>query len=82
MLLDIHKKIRVGAIFENSPKPVWFSLNGEKVTVREVCYHWKEREGAYVIHKFSVNDGTNVYQLSFDSSDGCWYLEAMDDGVA
>ena len=79
MILNLHERVRVGAVFDASPKPVWFSLHGEKVTVKEICYRWKEREGTDVIHKYTVTDGFNVYEISFSALDACWYLEAMDE---
>ncbi len=80
MILNLHERVRVGAVFENSPRPVWFSLHGEKVTVKDICYRWKERAGNDIIHKYTVTDGFNVFELSFSSLDACWYLEGMDEG--
>ncbi|MCD8553304.1 hypothetical protein [Seleniivibrio sp.] len=80
MILNLHEKVRVGAVFENSPRPVWFSLRGEKVTVKDICYRWKERAGNDIVHKYTVTDGLNVFELSFSGLDACWYLEGMDEG--
>ncbi|GAB1534849.1 MAG: hypothetical protein LRY50_10890 [Geovibrio sp.] len=80
MILNIHEKIRVGAVFDGGfPKPVWFGLHGEKVLIKEVCYKWKEREGTDVIYKFTVTDGFNIFEIMFSSMEVCWYLVAMDE---
>lgn len=79
MILNLHERVRVGAVFDSSPNPVWFSLKGEKVTVKSICYRWKEREGGDILHKYTVTDGLNVFELCFSSMDACWYLEAVND---
>jgi hypothetical protein len=80
MLMNMHKKVRVGVVFENEPRPVWFSLHGEKVPVKDICYRWKERDGSFLIHKYTVTDGTNIFEIAFNTEDSCWYLESIDDG--
>jgi len=82
MLLNLHEKIRVAAVFDGSwPKPVWFVFHGEKVNIKEICYKWKERTGAADIYKFTVSDGFNIFEISFNNKDICWYLLALDDAV-
>lgn len=80
MILNLREKIRAGAVFDGSwPKPVWFALHGEKVTVKEICYKWKEREGADEIYKYTVSDGFNIYEIAFSAKEACWFLLAVDE---
>lgn len=81
MILDLHEQIRVGVVFEGVwPRPVWFGFHGEKVTVTDVCYRWKERRGESTLYKFTLTDGHNLYEVSFSTADLIWRLNAIDEG--
>lgn len=54
--------------------PVWFDWKGRQVRVRETAFTWTTREGSAEIMHYSVSDGTNLYELSFDRGSMQWSL--------
>ena len=77
-ITEINEKIKAGVVFEGaSIKPKWFLWNNRKYDVKQVNYHWKSAEGSAVILHFSVTDGVNVYELSFNQKTLDWILEKI-----
>lgn len=71
-------RIRVAAIFQNGKvKPVWFDLEGKRYDVKEVCCCWDSREGAASILHYSVWDGKDTYELTYNTMKSIWSLEMM-----
>jgi hypothetical protein len=67
--------IRVAAIFgRGQMQPVWFDWKGRQVRVRETAFIWTTREGSVEIVHYSVTDGVNLYELSFDRGSMQWSL--------
>ena len=54
--------------------PVWFDWKGRQGRVRETAFTWTTREGSAEIMHYSVSDGTNLYELSFDRGSMQWSL--------
>ncbi|MDD5668488.1 MAG: hypothetical protein PHE58_00445 [Candidatus Omnitrophica bacterium] len=54
--------------------PVCFSLNENKYTVKSINYSWSERRGRSMIYFFSVSDGSDTYQLCFNSETFAWRM--------
>jgi hypothetical protein len=77
----IAELIRVGAIFAPGckVKPVWFEWRRKKHAITEMSYFWKDSCGEVTRLHFAVSDGSNLYELMFDSSDQNWTLEAVED---
>ncbi|MGD9578120.1 MAG: hypothetical protein AB7Y74_07700 [Syntrophorhabdus sp.] len=77
-MIRIGEKVSVLASFTGSIRPIKFKWSGKLVTVQEVTYTWKSREGQASVHHFSVTDGTSLYELSFHSQSLIWRLENLE----
>lgn len=78
MTTDLCESIRAGVVFESKTfRPVWFSLGKSKVVIKEIHYHWKEKKAEEIIHKFTVSDGDNFYEIQFSSKSMQWFLSAV-----
>jgi hypothetical protein len=79
---DINEPIAVEAVFRPCPGPVgsgriqpnrfWWS--GREHKVEQVTYRWQDRRGQARLRFFSVVNGTDVYEICFDSSNCQWTL--------
>jgi hypothetical protein len=74
----IGEKVNVLASFTSGIRPIKFKWSGRLVTVKEVTYTWKSREGHESVHHFSVTDGTSLYELSFHAHSLVWKLEKLE----
>lgn len=75
---NIDKIIRVGAIFQSGKiVPKWFYYNNKKYDIREVNYQWEDHEGIEKLLMFSVSDGANNYEISFNSKRMLWKLDKI-----
>ncbi|MDY6821409.1 MAG: hypothetical protein SVN78_07295 [Deferribacterota bacterium] len=82
MITTVNEKILLCAIFDkNRVKPLWFYYSGRKIVIKEICYKWKEREGDNVIYKFTVTDGSSIYEIAYSLNTLQWYLIAVDEGA-
>ena len=61
-------------------RPVRFKWSGRVFEVREVTYSWSTRDGASTVHHFSVSDGKDIYEITFNASSLVWSLEAVSEG--
>ncbi len=77
-MIRIGEKVSVLASFTGGIRPIKFKWSGKLVTVQEVTYTWKSREGQASVHHFSVTDGTSLYELSFHSQSLIWRLENLE----
>lgn len=73
------ERIKVAAIFAPGAKirPVWFEWRSQKRSITGMNYFWKERFGESTRLHFAVTDGSNQFELMFDSSTHAWTLEAV-----
>ena len=79
MTAGLCETIRAGVVFEiKSFRPVWFSMGGLKIVIKDVCYQWKERRAGEVFYKFTVTDGMQFYELEFASRQMEWKLTATE----
>jgi hypothetical protein len=72
---DIHEPIAVEAVFRSGriqPNKFWWS--GREHKVEQVTYRWQDRRGQARLRFFSVVNGTDVYEICFDSSNCQWIL--------
>ena len=76
MITEIGENIKVGVVFEEEKKitPKWFIWNGRKHTIERVTFTWKVQEGRNMLHHFAVTDGTNLYELCYDTAQLSWRL--------
>jgi hypothetical protein len=84
MIMEISETIKVGAVFSaeggkgiRKVHPKWFVWEGRKYTIKEVNYTWKELQGSEDLYCFSVTDGANNYELSFNSKRVVWVLNKV-----
>jgi len=79
MVVFLNHAVRVGAVFKpGQVVPRWFLYRGRKIPVKEITYTWTERQGAAVFLHFSVSDGINLYELSFQPDRLVWNIEAVE----
>ena len=72
---NIDKAVKVGAVFKNGAiHPAWFVWDGRRYGVKEVNYTWRMSKGLAEIHFFSVSDGINSFELSFNAREMTWTL--------
>jgi hypothetical protein len=77
-MMHIGEKISVLASFTAGIRPIKFKWSGRLITVQEVTYTWRSREGQASVHHFSVTDGTSLYELSFHTQSLVWRLENLE----
>lgn len=77
----INEKVIVAAVFGDSRKkisPVWFIRRGNKHKVKKVTYVWSERKGGIILYHFSVYDGADLYDLTYNASSLVWSIGSVD----
>jgi hypothetical protein len=75
-ITEIKEKIKAGVVFEGTAvRPKWFLWKNRRYDIKEVNFHWKSAEGSASILHFSVTDGSNSYELSFNQKTLEWMLE-------
>lgn len=77
-MMHIGEKVSVLASFTGGIRPIKFKWSGKLITVQEVTYTWRSREGQASVHHFSVTDGTSLYELSFHTQSLIWKLENIE----
>lgn len=71
--------IEVAAVFgKNKIKPKWFIRGGSKHDIKEITYIWRSRKGDAVIAHFTVTDGANVFEISFNQKSMSWTLDGVE----
>ncbi len=73
----MEKEIKVGVIFDrdNGLKPVWFIYMNNKHNIKEITYRWRVKKGLSYIEHYSVSDGQNLYEITYDRINTIWKLE-------
>ncbi|MDP2940756.1 MAG: hypothetical protein Q8N85_00655 [Candidatus Omnitrophota bacterium] len=75
---ELNEKIEVFAWFRNAKiYPRMFVWNHRRYRVQSVTYNWQERSGSAVISRFSVNTGSDLYQISFNNATYGWQLDRI-----
>ena len=76
--MNINTIIKVGAVFKGGNIiPKWFIWNSRKYNVKSIDYTWEDRQGEEKIVYFSVSDGTNTYELAYNTVRMNWLLEKV-----
>ncbi len=57
--------------------PRMFIWGNKKYRIKKVTYTWRERQGQETISYFSVDTGTGLYQISFNSVSLGWRLDKI-----
>ena len=72
---SINQKVQAGVIFKNALiHPAWFIWDGRRYNIKEINYRWQMTKGLADIYFFSVSDGVNSYELSFNTREMTWVL--------
>ena len=89
MIMEISETVKVGAVFSAEGGsasggkgirkifPKWFVWEGRKYSIKEINYTWKDLLGTEDLYCFSVTDGANSYELSFNSKRVVWVLNKV-----
>jgi hypothetical protein len=74
----MEEKIKVGVLFkEGKIIPVWFVYRYRKYSISKINYQWCTNRGEAKIYHFSVSDGTNLYEICFNSKNMEWKLRGI-----
>lgn len=74
----LNERIQVLAWFENGKiSPRRFIWNHKTYKIKEITYNWQERQGREVISYFSVDTGTDLYQISFNNTSLDWRINKI-----
>ena len=75
---DLNEKIDCLAWFKNGKiLPVAFIWNNKEYKIKNITYNWQERRGRELINYFSVNTGTDLYQISFNNTSYSWKIDKI-----
>ncbi|MRR59195.1 MAG: hypothetical protein EG824_13425 [Deltaproteobacteria bacterium] len=79
-MVRVAQQIKVAAVFAPGSriKPVWFEWNRRKHAITETTYFWRDRIGDVTHLHFAVTDGSSLYELSFNTRDQNWTLDAVE----
>ncbi len=84
MITEIGESIKVGVVFGvnciggKKIQPVWFIWKERQYRIKEVTYTWTNKEGRPFVHYFSVTDGKNLYEISYNTETMVWKLIAIE----
>ena len=84
MITEIDEPIKVGVVFGADSiggkkiKPVWFVWKERQYRIKEVTYTWTNKDGRASVHSFSVTDGQNLYEISYNTETRVWRLVAVE----
>lgn len=74
----LNERIEVLAYFKAGKiYPRLFVWNQREYQIKEITYNWQERKGTETINFFSVNTGSDLYQISFNNTGLGWRLERI-----
>lgn len=75
---EVDERIKVGAVFDGSAvTPKWFFRGKEKHAVKKVEQIWKSKEGESPLLFFTVNDGSNIYEIRLNQKSLEWRLKKV-----
>lgn len=78
MTYFITETIEVAAVFgKNKIKPKWFLRSGSKHDIKEITYTWRSRQGDAIVVHFTVSDGANIFEISFNQKSVSWALDSV-----
>lgn len=74
----LNEKIEVLAYFRAGKiYPRIFIWKNKRYKIRKITYNWQERQGYETINCFSVNTGSDLYQISFNSDSLGWRIDKI-----
>ena len=74
----LSESIQVLAFFSGTKiYPRMFIWNNKKYKVKNITYNWQERQGREVINYFSIDTGSDLYQISFNNTSYSWKIDKI-----
>lgn len=75
MYEEIDEPIRVTAKFEGARLiPLSFTWKHDEHAIKQITFVWSESQGEAKLLLFSVTDGANTYELSYNTKTLEWLL--------
>jgi hypothetical protein len=75
---ELNERIEVLAYFKHAKiHPRLFFWKGKRYRIKNINYNWQERSGAEIINYFSVDTGTDLYQISFNNTSYSWRIDKI-----
>ena len=75
---DLNEKIDCLVLFKSgkiTPQRIFW--NNKEYEIKTISYYWQERRGQELLHYFSVNTGSNLYQISFNNTSLRWQIDKI-----
>lgn len=85
MYEHIGERVAVLVLFGKQYKevrPFKLKWHDKEYQISHVDYHHKYKDGNSLIHVFSATDGTNFFELKYNSEDLSWMLGNVSDNEA
>ena len=77
-MTEIDEIVEVGCIFKRGAvQPVWMGWRGRRVPIERVTYHWQDTRGEVGVSLLTVTNGTDVFELEFNSKTLVWRLRKV-----
>jgi hypothetical protein len=74
----LNERIQVLAFFNDGKiYPRLFIWNNRHYRIKNITYNWQERQGRETINYFSVNTGSDFYQISFNNTSYIWRIDKI-----
>ena len=74
----LNERIQVLAFFNASKiYPRMFIWKSKIYKIKSITYNWQERQGSETISCFSVNIGSDLYQISFNNTSYSWKIDKI-----
>ncbi len=74
----VNERIEVLALFRQAKiYPRLFIWRDKIYRIRRLNYNWQERRGRELINFFSVDTGSDLYQISFNNETSGWRIDKI-----
>ncbi len=57
--------------------PRAFTWNNKEYRIKKVTYSWQERRGRELLSFFSVDTGSDLYEISFNNTSCSWKIDKI-----
>lgn len=75
---ELNQNIEVLAWFRKARVyPRLFIWNNHKYKIKTITYYWQQRRGEAIHSYFSVNTGSDLYQISFNHTTSAWKIDKI-----
>lgn len=82
----LNENVKVYAIYKETGdrqfphdrlRPVMFIWRNREYRVQDVTYVWREAQGQAEVYHFTVSDGANVFELSYNAKALDWTISGV-----